>query len=98
MSCILDHADFEQVLAEATCVTGEQGGSYCELPEGVRGPDDTLGNNSVAALQMLAAFTKTSGSPFFLGVGFHKVGAQSAHTFPLLCLSSVSARSRLSSS
>jgi hypothetical protein len=64
--------DFAAVLEAATCITGEQGGSYCELPEGVQGPDDRLANNSVASLQLLAAYTKKTGTPFFLGVGFHK--------------------------
>ena len=67
-----EDAELAHVLQQATCITGEKGGSYCELPEGVHGPDDKLGNNSVASLEMLAAYTKKSGSPFFLGVGFHK--------------------------
>ena len=54
-------AELARALEQATCITGEQGGSYCELPEGVRGPDDQLGNNSVAALKMLAEYVKREG-------------------------------------
>ena len=69
-AAVVEGQDFERVLEQADCITGEHGGSYCELPEGVSGPDDVLANNSVTSLKMLAEYTKKSGSPFFLGVGF----------------------------
>eukprot|EP00039_Didymoeca_costata_P023018 m.5766 g.5766 ORF g.5766 m.5766 type:complete len:657 (+) comp3394_c0_seq1:31-2001(+) len=54
------------------CITGERGGSYCELPEGESGPDDELMQNAVESVYILGNFSKSSGHPFFLGVGFHK--------------------------
>ena len=62
---------FEAALASAACITGEQGGSYCELP-GTQGPDDALAANGAESLRMLANYSKASGSPFFLGIGLHK--------------------------
>ena len=54
------------------CVTGEVGGSYCELPAGHRGPDDQLAENAVTSVRLLTNYTKVTGHPFWLGVGFHK--------------------------
>jgi hypothetical protein len=60
-------------IAGVDCITGEHGGSYCETPEGTPGPDDKLMQVAVESVGILANFTKTTGRPFFLGVGFHKV-------------------------
>ena len=48
------------------------GGSYCELPAGHPGPDDKLAENAVSSLKMLSNYSRSSGHPFWLGVGFHK--------------------------
>eukprot|EP00937_MAST-01D_sp_MAST-1D-sp2_P000895 g895.t1 len=56
----------------AACLSGEQGGSYCELPSGTAGPDDTLAANAAQSVAMLANYSAASSSPFFLAVGFHK--------------------------
>ena len=53
----------------------EPGGSYCELPAGRAGPDDSLGDNAVASVHILANYSTKTSRPFFLGVGFHKVSA-----------------------
>ena len=61
-----------QAIRDANCITGIPGGSYCELPNGTRGPDDALMEAAVTSVGILANFTKATGRPFFLGVGFHK--------------------------
>jgi arylsulfatase A-like enzyme len=53
------------------CITGEPGGSYCEI-DGTSGPDDSLMNAAVASLPLLANYSKHTGRPFFMGCGFHK--------------------------
>eukprot|EP00041_Stephanoeca_diplocostata_P022338 m.531580 g.531580 ORF g.531580 m.531580 type:complete len:682 (-) comp22038_c0_seq1:179-2224(-) len=53
------------------CITGERGGSYCEMNQ-TQGPDDQLMDVAVTTLGLLANYTKATGRPFFLGVGFHK--------------------------
>lgn len=58
-------------LAPVGCLTGEHGGSYCEL-NGTAGPDDALIDNAVTSLRMLANYSKVSRHPFWLGVGIHK--------------------------
>jgi arylsulfatase A-like enzyme len=66
------------------CLSGEKGGSYCELPDGMAGPDDALADNAVKSVAILANWSAAQtaaaaaagggggGHPFFLGVGFHK--------------------------
>ena len=63
--------EYETAFAESNCITGEKGGSYCEI-NGTKGPDDALAANGATSLQMLANYTLKTGTPFFLGVGFHK--------------------------
>jgi len=58
-------------ISAVDCISGEPGGSWCEI-NGTAGPDDALAANSVASVKMLAEFSKRTGTPFFLGVGFHK--------------------------
>jgi len=58
-------------MAAAGCITGQKGDSFCEI-NGTKGPDDHLMTTSVETVGILANFTKSTGRPFFLGVGFHK--------------------------
>ena len=53
------------------CLSGEHGGSYCELNSTI-GPDDGLTTNAVQSLHMLANYSQHTAQPFFLSVGFHK--------------------------
>lgn len=55
-----------------SCITGERGGSYCEI-NGTIGPDDKLIDNAVTSLHMMANWSRATGHPFFLGTGIHKV-------------------------
>ena len=71
-----EEADFAGAMAAGGCITGEPGGSYCEV-NGTVGPDDQLAANGVVSLRMLAnwsaaAAAKGERRPFFLGIGFHK--------------------------
>jgi len=52
--------DWEAAMEKAGCLTGEPGGSYCEI-NGTKGPDDTLMEAGVASMKMLANWSKTSG-------------------------------------
>ena len=56
------HAE-DFVVKDGQCLSGEVGGSYCELPEGHPGPDDQLAANAVASLRMLTNYTKAYGNP-----------------------------------
>ena len=56
------HAE-DFVVKDGECLSGEVGGSYCELPEGHPGPDDQLAANAVASLRMLTNYTKAYGNP-----------------------------------
>lgn len=76
---------YAEVTAAMDCITGERGGSYCELPEGTPGPDDSLMNAAVESVGILANFTLRTGRPFFLGVGFHKCGTPTNPSFQLFC-------------
>ena len=68
-----EHAsDDAEFVIQGDCLSGERGGSYCELPAGHPGPDDKLAENAVSSLKMLSNYSKSSGHPFWLGVGFHK--------------------------
>jgi hypothetical protein len=58
-------------IRDTQCITGQHGGSYCEL-NGTVGPDDSVVEAAVQSLAILANYTKNTGRPFFLGVGFHK--------------------------
>ena len=58
-------------MAASTCITGEPGGSYCEI-NGTAGPDDHLMEAGVASVKLLANYSSVTKTPFFLAVGFHK--------------------------
>ena len=58
--------DYQTVMAGIDCITGEPGGSYCEI-NGTAGPDDHLMEAGVASVKLLANYSKATKVPFFLG-------------------------------
>lgn len=70
-AAIITAPHYEEVMAASTCITGEPGGSYCEI-NGTAGPDDHLMEAGVASVKLLANYSSVTKQPFFLAVGFHK--------------------------